>query len=220
MLRRVLLVAGREARADRRQADGLVAAITFMAVLVLLLSLVVGPHVARERGVAPALFWVALLFATVITAQRSFERELADDALDGVLALPGGRDALYAGKLLAIAGSLAAVALVGGLLQLVFLGLDVALPGHLAIAAVLGVAALPPIVVLDVVLTLRLRARAALVPILALPVLLPQLVAGTNAVTAAIAGDEPTAVAWSLLILAFGVIYTVLGLTIVPTAIE
>ena len=57
-------------------------------------------------------------------------------------------------------------------------------------------------------------------PILALPVLLPQLVAGTNAVTAAIAGDEPTAVAWSLLILAFGVIYTVLGLTIVPTAIE
>jgi len=74
--------------------------------------------------------------------------------------------------------------------------------------------------VLDVVLTLRLRARTALVPILALPVLLPQLVAGTNAVTAAIAGDEPTAVAWSLLILAFGVIYTVLGLTIVPTAIE
>jgi heme exporter protein B len=218
--RRAWLVAGREARADRRQPDGLIAAVTFMAVLVLLTSLVVGPQIAREPGVAPALFWIALLFAAIITAQRSFERELADDALEGVLALPGGRDALYAGKLLAIGASLAAVALVGGLLQLVFLDLEVALPLHLGAAVALGVLALPPIVVLDVALTLRLRARAALVPILALPVLLPQLLAATNAATAAIAGDAPTASAWSLLLLAMALIYTVLGLTIVPTAIE
>ena len=218
--RRAWLVAGREATADRRQPDGLVAAVTFMAVLILLTSLVVGPQVARQPGVAPALFWIALLFAAVVTAQRSFERELADDAIDAVLALPGGRDALYAGKLLALTVALAAVALVGGLLQLVFLDLDVALPGHLALAVGLGVAALPPIVVLDVALTLRLRARAALVPILALPVLLPQLVASTNAATAAIAGDAAAATAWSWLLLAFALIYTVLGLTIVPTAIE
>ncbi|MGH2604092.1 MAG: heme exporter protein CcmB, partial [Dehalococcoidia bacterium] len=126
----------------------------------------------------------------------------------------------YAGKLLALAVSLAAVALVGGLLQLEFLDLDVALPGHLALALLLGVAALPPIVVRDVALTLRLRARAALVPILALPVLLPQLVAATNAASAAISGDAPTAVSWSLLLLSFALVYTVLGLTIVPTAIE
>lgn len=219
-LRRVWLVAAREGRADRRQPDGLVAAVTFMAVLILLTSLVVGPQVARERGVAPALFWIALLFAAVVTATRSFDRELEDDALDAVLALPGGRDALYAGKVLALAASLGAVAIVGGILQLVFLDLAVALPWHLALAVALGVLALPPIVVLDVALTLRLRARAALVPILALPVLLPQLVAATNASAAAIAGDAPTAVSWSSLLLAFALVYTVLGLTIVPTAIE
>ncbi|MGH2379313.1 MAG: heme exporter protein CcmB [Candidatus Limnocylindria bacterium] len=218
--RRAWLVAQREARSDRRQPDGLVAALTFMAVLILLTSLVVGPQVARQPGVAPALFWIALLFAAMVTAQRSFDRELADDAIDAVLAIPGGRDALYAGKLLALAVSLAAVALAGGLLQLVFLDLEVALPGHLAVAVALGVVALPPIVVLDVALTLRLRARAALVPILALPVLLPQLVAATNAASAAISGDAAGAAAWSWLLLAFALIYTVLGLTIVPTAIE
>lgn len=218
--RRVWLVARREARADRRQPDGLIAALAFMAVLVMLASLVVGPLVARERNVAAALFWIALLFAALVIAQRSFERELADDAIDAVLALPGGRDAIYAGKLVALAGILAVVALAGGLLQIVFLDLDVGLPGHLALAAALGVGALPPVVVLDVVLTLRLRGRGALVPILALPVLLPQLVAATNATSAALAGDEPTAVAWSLLLLAIALIYGVLGLTIVPTAIE
>lgn len=219
-LRRAGLVAAREARADRRQPDGIVAAATFVTVLVLLESLVVGPQVARESGVAPALYWIALLFAAIVTAMRSFDRELEDDALDAVLALPGGRDALYAGKLLALTATLAVVALAGGILQIVFLDLDVALTGHVVVATALGVLALPPIVVLDVALALRLRARAALVPILALPVLVPQLVAATNAAAAALAGDGGASLAWSGLLLAFALVYAALGLTIVPTALE
>jgi len=218
--RRVWLVAAREALADRRQPDGLVAAATFMAVLVLLESIVVGPQVARERGLAPALFWIALLFAAIVTATRSFDRELEDDALEGLLALPGGRDALYAGKLIALGASLALVALVGGILQVIFLDVEIALLGHLLLAVALGVLALPPIVVLDVALTLRLRARAALVPILALPVLVPQLIAATNAASAALVGDGATSLGWSGLLFAFALVYAVLGLTIVPTAIE
>lgn len=219
-VRRIWLIAAREARADLRQPDGIVAALTFMGVLVLLESLVVGPQVARDTSVAPALYWIALLFAAIVTATRSFDRELEDDALEGVLALPGGADALYAGKVLALGGSLAIVALVGGVLQVVFLDLAIRLPGHLALAAILGVSALPPIVVLDVALTLRLRARAALVPILALPVLVPQLVAGTNAVAAALAGDAAGSLAWSGLLLAAAIAYGAIGVILVPTAIE
>jgi heme exporter protein B len=218
--RRVWLVAERETRADLRQPDGIVAALTFMGVLVLLESLIVGPQVARDTSVAPALYWIALLFAAIVTATRSFDRELEDDALDGILALPGGSDALYAGKLLALAGSLAVVAVLGGLLQIAFLDLAVALPGHLVLATALGVLALPPIVVLDVALTLRLRARAALVPILAMPVLVPQLVAGTNAVAASLTGDAGGSFAWSGLLLAAGLAYGAIGLILVPAAME
>ena len=200
--------------------DGMVAALTFMAVLVLLESLVVGPAVAREGRVAAALFWIALLFAAIVSATRSFDRELEDDAIDAVVALPGGRDALYAGKLLALTAELGVVAAVGGLLSIVLLDLSVPLAGHLAIAALLGVLALPPVVVLDVALALRLRARAALVPILALPVLVPQLLASTNAAAAALSGDAGTSLSWSGLLLALALVYAVLGLTIVPAAIE
>lgn len=218
--RRIALVAWREARADRRQPDGLIAAVAFVSALVLMTSLVVGPEVTRERGVAPALFWIALLFSAIVTATRSFDRELEDDALEGVLALPGGREALYAGKLVALAVTLAICGLVGGLLQLVFLDLAIPLPGHLAAAVAAGILALPPIVVLDVALTLRLRARAALVPILALPVLLPQLVAATNASAAAIAGEASVAASWSGLLVAMAIVYAVLGAITVPAAIE
>src|SRR5437773_920636 len=186
---RIALVAGRELRAERRQPDGVVAAVTFIAVLVLLESLVVGPVVARDADIAPALFWIALAFATILATMRSFDRELEDDALEGLVALPGGRDALFGGK--------------GG-----------------AIVVVLGVVALPPVVVVDVVLALRLRARAALVPILALPVLVPQLVAASRGASAAIAGDAVGALSWAGLLFAFAVVYGVIGLTIVPAAIE
>lgn len=219
-LRRAWLVAAREMRAERRQMDGMVAALTFMAVLVLLESLVVGPAAAREGRVAAALFWIALLFAAIVSATRSFDRELEDDAIDAIVALPGGRDALYAGKLLALTAELGVVAAVGGLLSIILLDLGVPLAGHLAIAALLGVLALPPVVVLDVALALRLRARAALVPILALPVLVPQLLASTNAAAAALSGDAGTSLSWSGLLLALALVYAVLGLTIVPAAIE
>ena len=220
MIDRVALVATRELRAERRQPDGVVAAVTFIAVLVLLESLVVGPQIARDADVASALFWLALTFATILATMRSFDRELEDDALEGLVALPGGRDALFGGKVLSLAIVLLLVGAVGGVLSLVLLDLPIALTGHLLLVVVLGVLALPPIVVVDVVLALRLRARAALVPILALPVLVPQLVAATRGATAAMSGDGVGALSWAGLLFAFAVVYGVLGLTIVPAAVE
>jgi heme exporter protein B len=219
-LGRVALVAARELRAERRHPDGIVAAMTFMAVLVLLESLVVGPAAARDANVASALFWLALAFATILATMRSFDRELEDDALEGLVALPGGRDALFGGKILSLTLVLALVAAVGGVLSLVLLDLPLALPAHLALVIALGVVAMPPVVVVDVVLALRLRARAALVPILALPVLVPQLVAATRGASAALTGDPTGALSWAGLLFAFAVVYGVIGLTIVPAAID
>jgi heme exporter protein B len=219
-LRRIRLVAAREALAERGQPDGLVAAVTFVATLILVESLAVGPLAAAQPEVASALFWIAMVFAAILAASRSFERELEDDALDAVLALPGGRDALYAGKTLALTALIALVALVGGALSLLLLSLDVLLAGHLALVVIAGVLAQAPVVVLFVVIALRLRSRAALVPILVLPVLVPQLVAATNGTAAAIAGDAAGALGWAGLLVAFALVYSVLGLTIVPAALE
>src|SRR5437868_5743023 len=153
------------------------------------------------------------------TATPSSTRALTRRS-SSLVALPGGRDALFGGKVSALWLILAIVALIGGLLSLVLLDLPVSLPGHLLILVALGVIALPPVIVVDVVLTLRLRARAALVPILALPVLVPQLVAATRGATAAMSGDGVGALSWAGLLFAFAVVYGVLGLTIVPAAVE
>ena len=220
MIERIVLVARRELRAERRQPDGFVAAVTFIAVLVLLESLVVGPQIARDADVAPALFWIALAFATILATMRSFDRELEDDALEALVALPGGRDALFGGKVLALTIILGLVALVGGILSLILLDLAVALPGQLVVVIAFGVAALPPVVILDVVLALRLRARASLVPILALPVLTPHLLAASRGSAAALSGDVTGAWAWAALLAAIALVYLVLGLSVAPAALD
>ena len=219
-LARIRLIAAREARAERGQPEGIVSAVTFVATLILVESLAIGPIAAGQPAVASALFWIAMAFAAILATSRSFERELEDDALDAVLALPGGRDAIYAGKALALTALIALVTIVGGALSLLLLSLDIALPGHLVLVAIAGVLALSPVVVLFVVLVLRLRSRGALVPILVLPVLVPQLVAATNGCAAAAAGDAAGAIGWSGLLVAFALVYSVLGLTIVPAALE
>ena len=220
MLRRVRIIAAREALAERGQPDGLVAAITFVATLILVESLAVGPLAASQPPVAAALFWIAMAFAAIIATSRSFDRELEDDALDAILALPEGRDAVYAGKVVALTALLALVGTVGGVLSLVLLSLGVALPGHLVLVAIAGIVALPPVMVLFVAIALRLRSRGALVPILVLPVLVPQLVAATSGSAAAASGDAAGAIGWAGLLVAFALVYWVLGFTIVPTALE
>ncbi len=219
-LERALLVAAREVAAERRHPDGLVAAITFTALLVLLESLALGPGRAREPTTASALYWIALLFAGTLVANRTFDRELEDDAIDALLVLDGGREALYAGVMTAISMILAIVAVVGGTLSIVLLDLPVALPGHLALVVVLGLLALPPVIVLATLLALRVRSRVALVPILSFPILMPQLLACTQGTAAALSGDANAVFGWSGILAAFALVYGVLGLTIVPAAIE
>lgn len=217
---RALLVATREFFAERRHPDGLVAAMTFTGMLVLLESIAFGPGRAREPDVASGVFWIALVFSAILVSSRSFDRELEDDALDAVLALDGGRDALYAGKTIALAAILTIVAAVAGVLSIFLLDLDIALPWHLAAVAIVGVVALPPVVVLVSALALRVRARVAIVPILTFPLLVPQLVASAQGTAAALTGDAAAAIGWAGLLAAFALVYAVLGLTIVPAAIE
>lgn len=217
---RAVLVAGRELRAERAQPDGLTAALGLVAILVFSESLLVGPAVAATPAIAGALLWIALALGTILAVTRSFDRELEDDALEGLLALPGGRDALYAGKLMAATLLLLVLAVVGTALTAFLLDLDVQLPWHLGLVTLVGALAVPPLVTLYVAIALRLRARALLVPVLAIPALLPQLIAASAGFTAAVTGDGGASLAWCGLLFASALASAVAGLTIGPAAIE
>src|SRR3981189_1010510 len=73
----------------------------FGAAALLLFSFAIGPDSAALRQHAAGFLWLGLLLASTLALAESFEREMEEQALEGLLLLPASTRGLYYGKALA-----------------------------------------------------------------------------------------------------------------------
>src|SRR5207237_5337179 len=73
----------------------------FGAAALLLFSFAIGPDSLALRQHAAGFLWLGLLLASTLSLAESFEREMEEQALEGLLLLPASTRALYYGKALA-----------------------------------------------------------------------------------------------------------------------
>jgi heme exporter protein B len=209
-----IAIARKDALAELRGRHAVVSTIFFAGVVLLLFGFALGPDAARLAAAAPGLLWLAVVFAGILAVGRLHLLETDDGALEQLALYPVSRRAIYAGKMLA--GF--AVMLVIGLLVLgavgVLFAVDVGgawLP--LLVAVVLGALGVAAVGTFYAGLTVRLRAREVMLPLLMLPVLAPLLLGAVKATAAALAGDPFGELgAWLQLLAAFDVIMLVAGL--------
>ncbi len=208
-----LAIARKDALAELRGRHATVSTLFFSAVVLLLFGFALGPDSARLAAAAPGLLWLAVVFAGMLAVSRLHLLETDDDALEQLALYPIGRRALFLGK--ALAGL--AVMLVLGLLVLGAVGIlfavDVAgawLP--LVVTVLLGAIGIAAVGTFYAGVTVRLRAREVMLPLLMLPVLAPLLLGAVKATAAALAGDPFGELgAWLQLLVAFDVIMVVAG---------
>src|SRR3990172_988436 len=81
-----------------RTRSQLVAVFVFGASALLLFSFAIGPNAAALREFAGGFLWLALLLASTLALADSFESEMAQHALEGLLLLPAHPRALYYGN--------------------------------------------------------------------------------------------------------------------------
>jgi heme exporter protein B len=207
-------VARKDAVAELRGRHATVSTLFFAAVVLLLFGFALGPDAARLAAAAPGLLWLAIAFAGVLAVSRLHLLETDDGALEQLALYPVPRRAIYAGK--ALGGFV--VMLVIGLVVLAAVGIlfavDIAsawLPLLLTVGlGALGVAAVGTFYA---GITVRLRAREVMLPLLMLPVLAPLLLGAVKATSAALAGDPFGELgAWLQLLAAFDVIMVVAGI--------
>jgi heme exporter protein B len=171
-----------------RQAAG---STLFVAALVLLLfGFALGPDTRRLTEAAPGLLWLAIVFGGLLTVARLHAVETEDGALDELARYPVERRAIYLGK--AIAGLLAMLVLGGVLLPVVAIlyGIDlVAAAPALLLTLALGAIGFAAVGTFYAGVTVRLRAREVMLPLLMLPVIAPLLLAAVQATAAALGGD-------------------------------
>jgi heme exporter protein B len=138
---------------------------------------------AIDGDLAAGVLWVTLLFAAILGINRLFVAEYEQGGFDGFLLAPVDRTALFVAKALALFAFLCLVELIAvPAFAVLLLGpsLGQALPGLLVVllAANAGIAIVGTLVA---ALAIQTRARDLMVPLLALPMLVPVVLGASRA---------------------------------------
>ncbi|MFC4427471.1 heme exporter protein CcmB [Deinococcus navajonensis] len=225
----VLAVAGKDLRLAGRTRDTLLATAFFAGLVLLVLGLALGGNGGRSPGdtanAAAGAVWTALALAAAVGAQRAFALEQEAGTLEQLTLYPGPHGALYLGKLLGVLGPLllvAAFALPTGLVLFGAAGADRAVPwGPLVLVTVLGVLGFAAATTFYGSITTNLRAREALLPALAFPILVPVVIATVKATSLLLSARwTPEVTTWVSFLAAFDVGTVILATLLFPYAVE
>jgi heme exporter protein B len=211
-VRDVLVALRKDLLLQWRGRAQMVAIFTFGAATLLLFSFAIGPDSVALRQHAAGFLWLGLLLASTLSLAESFEREMEEQALEGLLLLPASARALYYGKAIA---NCAQLALLGAALVPVTVVLfDAGTTRLVALAGVilLGTAGLSAPGTLYAAMTAQTRARQTLLPLLLFPLVVPVLLAAVKATSLLILGDPMGQLRpWASLLAAFAVLHWALG---------
>ena len=210
-LRRVRAIIWKDLTTERRSKAGF-NAVAFLGILILLLfGFALGPDAEALRNAAAGALWLAILFAGVLAFNRAYQLELDGGALEPLLLYPAPRWTIFAGK---FAANLLFVLLV----EVVIVPVAIVL---FQVQSLAGWAPAAGVMVLGSIgfvalgtfyasMASRSRAREVLLPLLLFPMLVPVLLASTEASSALLAGNPMRdAGAWIKLLVAFDVIFVV-----------
>jgi heme exporter protein B len=160
----------------------------FYVIVTTLVPLAVSPDARTLAGIAPGIIWVGALLATLLSLDRLFRSDFDDGTLDLMLLSPAPLPLLVLAKVVAhwLATGLPL------LLISPLLSLFLSLPGHafpaLVATLLLGTPVLSFVGAVGVGLTVRVRRGGGLLALLVLPLYVPVLIFGANAVASAADG--------------------------------
>src|SRR5439155_1107060 len=178
-----LAVARKDLRSEWRTRE-LVPALAQFIILALLIGNFGFQIDSRSApSIAPGILWLALVFAGLIAFGRTFAAEREQSSLEAMLMTPASPVAIFAGKALAASALLILCEVV--LLPALSLFFGTPFSAELVIAVLLATIGMASLGCLFAAVVARVRARELLLPLLVLPLWIPFIVAGGQAVQSA-----------------------------------
>jgi heme exporter protein B len=205
------LVLGKDLRIESRSRVAISQILPFGLIVLLLFAFALDPDRGILARVAPGLFWIAVLLASLLAIGRAFATEEQHNARDGLRLAGLDGAAIFLGKAGAIALELLALELVLGAGVVLLYNVNVHGIGILVLTAVAATIGLASTGTLYGVLAAGLRLRETLLPLLLLPVLAPVMLGATRAFEDGLEGTPGDAWPWVALLGIFAVLYTAIG---------
>ncbi len=222
LVRRCLTIAGKDLRAEWRTKEALNASLAFSTVILILFSFALDPNPEMMQEFSGGLLWLVFLFAGALVLNRSFAREMQNDCLDALLASPVPASGLFLGKVLANYALLMmleflCLAEFGVLFNVRWL----ANAGPILLVMALGTWALTVVGTIFSALTVNLRLREVMLPVLVYPMMVPPMMAAMILTTDLLAGTAlgPGNTLWIRVLVGFDVIFTLLGVSLIDTVL-
>lgn len=221
MWERVLAILWKDLLVEFRSRGAFSAMVFFAGLVLLVFGFAVGPDPGLLQRLAGGLVWVAILFTGLLSLGRTFQSEELAGGLEGLELYPGAVRAIYLGKLagnlvLLLALELLLVPAAAVLFHLDLTGSLLPLAGVI----LLGTVGFSVVGTFYGALTLHVRARELVLPLLLLPLLVPVLLGAVSATGALLEEGAGPVAPWVRLLVAFDVIYLVVCTWTFPAVLE
>ena len=219
VLRQAWAVARKDLRVERRSKEVVNAAFSFALVVLLLFSYSFDPTGDQVREMSGGLLWLVYSFAGVLVLNRSFAQETQNDCLDALVASPAPGAAIFLGKALANTVFLLFLELatlpVFGIFYNVRWEVNLV---WLAPVLVLGTWGFTVIGTVFSALTVSVRLRELMLPLLVFPITVPALMAAVQLTTTLFSGEPIRGdLVWLQVLAGFDLIFTLLAAALVET---
>jgi heme exporter protein B len=212
----IWLLAGKDLRIEYRSRQAFLTTLFFAVLILIIFNFAFDPGSAAMREASPGILWVALLFPGMIQLNRSFQSEMEEGTLQGILMSPMDRGVLFLGKFLAnwvfllVIDFLILVAFViffNFALETAFLWIFLVM-----VLVAIGFTAVGTVFA---AMVSNIRIREVLLPILLLPIIVPIILAAVNATREVLIHQDLSALSrWLQLLVAFDVIFLAAGFVV------
>jgi heme exporter protein B len=186
----VIALLWRDLRLAMRAGGGFGLGLAFFLLIAVLVPLGVGPEMSVLGRIAPGILWVGALLACLLSLDRIFALDMEDGSLDLLATAPIPLEGVVAVKALAhwlVTGL--PLTLISPLLG-ILLNLSWAGQGWLLLSLLLGTPALSVIGAFGAALTVGLKRGGLLLSLLVLPLYVPTLIFGAEAVERGVRGAD------------------------------
>ena len=205
----IWVLAEKDLRIEFRTRQAFLSTLFFALLVLIVFQFAFDPGSSATRQAAPGILWVALLFPGIIQLNRSFQAEMEEGTLYGIILSPISHGTFFLGKFLANWSFLIAIDLL--ILVLFIVSFNFSLKFALlwmVLLIFLASAGFAAVGTLFAAMVASVGTREVLLPILLFPILIPLILAAVNGTQEVLLREELRFLSqWIKLLVAFDVIF-------------
>ena len=205
---------------ETRNKDIIIAVSAFALLVLMVFTFAIDINHGNAKLIGPGILWAGIAFAGVTGLNRAFALEAEGNTLEALMLAPISRDLIYVAKMLGNFLFITAAQIIVFPIFAVLFNLAV-LRWEILVISLLTTIGFSAIGTLFAAMSMRVRAREVMLPLLFLPIVTPLMMAAVESTSQVVNGGSwPDISRWLQLAVAFDIAFIVVSAFIFQQIVE